>query len=62
MLTVSTVEPVTPLWLALIVVVPEPRPRWPGPSTRLAFEIVATPVSDDDQVTVAVRSWVVLSV
>ena len=53
--TVKLVLPDTPLKVALMVVVPVPA-LLAKPCEPTALEMVATPVSDDPQVTSAVRS------
>src|SRR5215510_1342307 len=59
--TVSVVEPETAPDVAVIVVGPRAL-AVARPSDPPAFEIVATAVSEDDQVTAVVRSCVVASV
>src|SRR5262245_31238660 len=59
--TVSVVEPDTAPEVAVIVVEPTP-PAVARPSEPGASEIVAAPVSDEDQTTDVVRSWVEASV
>ena len=59
--TVSVVEPEIAPEVAVIVVEPTAL-ELARPSEPTAFEIVATPSSEDDHVTDAVRSWVEASV
>jgi hypothetical protein len=60
-LTVSMVEPVIPFKLALIVVLP-PETALAKPLIGALLPMVATPVSEDPQVTLPVRFCVLLSV
>ena len=59
--TVRVVEPEIAPDVPVIVVDPTPL-ELARPSDPAAFEIVATPVSEEDQVTAVVRSWVEASV